>query len=158
MNDYWNNEALFDENGCLTEEGLHALLEGRLDEMGRLEAAEHLAYCDRCVQRYTDLLESAALEAPAGTLRGPVMKNLWVSVMRSTLGRAAVAAAAAALALGLWTGGLETVVEKAEALPTPSHREERTDYAAQMWDAYEDFMDNWDFTFDFDFIRTDKEE
>ena len=44
---------LFRDDGCFTEEGLHALLCGQLDEMGRLEAAEHLAYCDRCMDRYT---------------------------------------------------------------------------------------------------------
>ena len=40
---------LFDQNGCLTEEGLHAVIGGQLDELGRLEAAEHLSYCDECM-------------------------------------------------------------------------------------------------------------
>ena len=44
---------LFDQNGCLTEEGLHAVIGGQLDELGRLEAAEHLSYCDKCMDRYT---------------------------------------------------------------------------------------------------------
>ena len=35
---------LFDQNGCLTEEGLHAVIGGQLDELGRLEAAEHLSF------------------------------------------------------------------------------------------------------------------
>ena len=47
---------LFDKNGCLTDEGLQALQAGRLDELGRLETAEHLAYCDKCMDRYTALL------------------------------------------------------------------------------------------------------
>ena len=47
---------LFDQNGCLTEEGLHAVIGGQLDELGRLEAAEHLSYCDKCMDRYTALL------------------------------------------------------------------------------------------------------
>lgn len=38
---------LFDKNGCLTDEGLQALQAGRLDELGRLETAEHLAYCGK---------------------------------------------------------------------------------------------------------------
>ena len=40
---------LFDVKGCLSEEGLQALVGGQLDETQRLEAAEHLAYCDRCL-------------------------------------------------------------------------------------------------------------
>lgn len=47
---------LFDKNGCLTDEGLQALQAGGLDELGRLETAEHLAYCDKCMDRYTALL------------------------------------------------------------------------------------------------------
>lgn len=47
---------LFDKNGCLTDEGLQALQAGRLDELGRLETAEHLAYCGKCMNRYTALL------------------------------------------------------------------------------------------------------
>ena len=54
---------LFDENGCLTDEGLQALTKGQLDEMGRLEAAEHLSYCDRCMDRYTALLTADVLES-----------------------------------------------------------------------------------------------
>ena len=34
---------LFDAKGCLSEEGLQALVGGQLDETQRLEAAEHLA-------------------------------------------------------------------------------------------------------------------
>ena len=44
---------LFDKNGCLTDEGLQALQAGGLDELGRLETAEHLSYCDKCMDRYT---------------------------------------------------------------------------------------------------------
>lgn len=53
---------LFDKNGCLTDEGLQALQAGRLDELGRLETAEHLAYCGKCMNRYTALLTADALK------------------------------------------------------------------------------------------------
>ena len=82
---------LFDQNGCLTEEGLHAVIGGQLDELGRLEAAEHLSYCDKCMDRYT--------------ARGAVMGTIWVRLMQNTWGRAAVAAVAAVLALTMWRSG-----------------------------------------------------
>ena len=53
---------LFDKNGCLTDEGLQALQAGGLDELGRLETAEHLAYCDKCMDRYM-ALQTAAITA-----------------------------------------------------------------------------------------------
>ena len=69
---------LFDQNGCLTEEGLHAVIGGQLDELGRLEAAEHLSYCDKCMDRYTALLTADVLEEPPRSARGAVMGTIWV--------------------------------------------------------------------------------
>ena len=94
---------LFDAKGCLREEGLQALVGGQLDETQRLEAAEHLAYCDRCMDRYTALLTADALETPPKPLRGAVMSNIWVRLMQNTYGRVAVAGVAAVLALTMLT-------------------------------------------------------
>lgn len=47
---------LFREDGCMTDAGFRAMMDGQLDELGRLEAAEHLSYCDQCMDRYTALL------------------------------------------------------------------------------------------------------
>ena len=60
----FDNEQLFDSIGCLTTDGLQALQADRLDDLGRLEAAEHLTFCDRCLARYTALLDSIRLSAP----------------------------------------------------------------------------------------------
>ena len=93
---------LFREDGCLTDEGLRAVTTGGLDELGRLETAEHLSYCDRCMDRYTALLTADALETPPKPLRGAVMSNIWVRLMQNTYGRVAVAGVAAVLALTMW--------------------------------------------------------
>ena len=101
---------LFREDGCLSDEGLHALTAGQLDELGRLEAAEHLAYCDKCTDRYTALLPADALAAPPRDVRRTVMSTIWVRLMQSTYGRAAVAGVAAVLALTMWRTGALTFV------------------------------------------------
>lgn len=101
---------LFDQNGCLTEEGLHAVIGGQLDELGRLEAAEHLSYCDKCMDRYTALLTADVLEEPPRSARGAVMGTIWVRLMQNTWGRAAVAAVAAVLAMTLWRSGTVTQI------------------------------------------------
>ena len=101
---------LFDQNGCLTEEGLHAVIGGQRDELGRLEAAEHLSYCDKCMDRYTALLTADVLEEPPCSARGAVMGTIWVRLMQNTWGRAAVAAVAAVLALTLWRSGTVTQI------------------------------------------------
>ena len=103
---------LFDVKGCLSEEGLQALVGGQLDETQRLEAAEHLAYCDRCMDRYTALLTDDVLEQPPRSARGAVMGTIWIRLMQNTWGRAAVATVAAVLALTMWRAGtLEQILQ-----------------------------------------------
>ena len=111
---------LFREDGCLTDEGLLAVTKGGLDELGRLETAEHLSYCDRCMDRYTTLLTADALETPPKPLRGAVMSNIWVRLMQNTYGRVAVASVAAVLALTMWkTGALGQTQPVEEDRPAP---------------------------------------
>ena len=108
---------LFDAKGCLSEEGLQALVGGQLDETQRLEAAEHLAYCDRCMDRYTALLTDDVLEQPPRSARGAVMGTIWIRLMQNTWGRAAVATVAAVLALTMWrTGALTFVTDQGSDL------------------------------------------
>ena len=110
---------LFREDGCLSDEGLHALTAGQLDELGRLEAAEHLAYCDKCTDRYTALLTADALTDPPRDVRRTVMSTIWVRLMQSTYGRAAVAGVAAVLALTMWRAGtLEQILHTGQQLNT----------------------------------------
>ena len=110
---------LFDKNGCLTDEGLQALQAGGLDELGRLETAEHLAYCDKCMDRYTALLTADALETPPHSAHKAVMAAVWVRLMQNTWGRAAVATVAAVLALTLWRAGtLEQILHTGQQLNT----------------------------------------
>lgn len=110
---------LFDAKGCLSEEGLQALVGGQLDETQRLEAAEHLAYCDRCMDRYTALLTDDVLEAAALRPGRGDGHHLDTGLMQNTWGRAAVATVAAVLALTLWrTGTLEQILHTGQQLNT----------------------------------------
>ncbi len=95
---------LFREDGCLTDAGFRAMMDGQLDELGRLEAAEHLSYCDQCMDRYTALLTADALEQPprcAGRGDGHDLG----SADAEYLWQGAVAGVAAVLALTLWRSG-----------------------------------------------------
>lgn len=103
---------LFRDDGCLTDEGLHALIENRLDELGRLETAEHLSYCDRCMDRYTALLTEDVLETPPHSMKQTVMTTIWVRMMQNTYGRIAVAAVAAVMAFGMWRSGVLRTIPK----------------------------------------------
>mgnify|MGYP000806615934 CR=1 FL=1 len=110
---------LFREDGCMTDAGFRAMMDGQLDELGRLEAAEHLAYCDRCMDRYTALLTADALEMPPHSAHKAVMTAIWVRLMQNTYGRVAVASVAAVLALTMWkTGALGQITRLGSELNT----------------------------------------
>lgn len=98
----------FRADGHLSGEALAALARhgDRFDDLERLEAAEHLAFCGECLERYTALLEDeTALLVPEHSCQ----KTLWARVrgraLRSAASRYATAAAAVTLALtALWGG------------------------------------------------------
>lgn len=106
MAPYFDNNNLFDTAGCLTQSGLEALRDDRLDDLGRLEAAEHLTFCDRCLARYTALLESIQLSAPMRDLIPQVQALMRLRAFRVMTNRYVSAAAAIALALALWRFGM----------------------------------------------------
>ena len=113
---------LFDRtSGCLTDEGLQALADGQLDELSRLEAAEHLAFCDACLDRYTALLAGPMIVQPPQDLQKPVWQRIRSQMFRVLTNRYATAAAAVAIAFCLWGSGLfQGLVPTADAQLTPA--------------------------------------
>ena len=98
---------LFRYDGHLTDEALAALVTGAvLDETARLEMAEHLAFCDLCLQRYTDALAGAPLLVPERSCRESLWRRVRARTIRIFTSRYAAAVAGVALALTLvWGSG-----------------------------------------------------
>ena len=96
---------LFREDGHLTDEGIQALESDNLDEMQRLEAAEHLAFCDCCVARQLALMvdENALLCIPETFVRS-IMKRVKKRGRKVYFARWTITAAG--LVLALWGAGL----------------------------------------------------
>ena len=117
------------------------LTAGQLDELGRLEAAEHLAYCDKCADRYTALLPADALADPPRDVRRTVMSTIWVRLMQNTWGRAAVAGVAAVLAFTMWrSGAIDQLLHFRQELHTwtPETSQSQTEEPAQLGKPMED--------------------
>ena len=93
-------------DGHLTDEALAALIrDGRPDELSRLEIAEHLSFCDVCLQRYTDLLSGTTLLEPERSCSETLCVRVRMRTLRLVTSRYATAAAAVALALTMLWGG-----------------------------------------------------
>lgn len=124
--------TLFTPSGHLTDEALTALTrQDELTELERLELAEHLAYCDHCLQRYTLALEESSLLAPAADLRQPLLRRIRARAFRLLTNRYAAAVAAVLLALTLlWADRLPPVFQREEVPVT-----EATEPLPERWDS-----------------------
>lgn len=113
----FDNAGLFGADGHLTEPGLAALCAGTLDELGGLEAAEHLTFCDACLARYSELLGSTPLAEPVRDPVPPVQSALRRRGIRVFTNRYVTVAAAVLLAFTLWNVGAFTPVRRSEPNP-----------------------------------------
>ena len=132
---------LFDPAGHLTDGALLALAHEEVpDELARLEMAEHLAYCDQCLQRYTDLLTKTPLLTPAHSCRESLWRRIRVRTLRLLTSRYATAAAAVALALTVvWGSGRLDFVR----LPIPPEDRPSVSEGLQRWSArWSDSLDS----------------
>ena len=85
----------FRPDGHLTDAALTALVRGGcLEELDRLELAEHLAYCDQCLQRYTELLSEGPMLTPARSCRESLRRRIRQRAVQLGGSRYATAAAA----------------------------------------------------------------
>ncbi len=129
---------LFRADGHLSEEALRLLAQNQVcfNDLERLETAEHLAFCDYCLQRYTYVLESAPLLTPQNSCQ----KSLWTRVRMRSLqlitSRYATAAAAVTIALTvLWGGTPVEFVRPALPEDRPSISRRLTDWTGEIRDS-----------------------
>ena len=114
---------LFDPAGHLTDGALLALAHEEVpDELARLEMAEHLAYCDQCLHRYTALLAEAPLLTPAHSCRESLWRRVRARTLRLLTSRYATAVAAVALALTVLWGSAAVPFPKRPSLPEVPQR------------------------------------
>lgn len=130
---------LFANSGHLTEETLQALVrEQDLTELERLEIAEHLAYCDRCLQRYTVLLADTPLRSPKVSCQTTLWRRIRQRTIRVFTSRYTAAAAAVVLALTMLWSDIPRMVQTQLSLPeeAPSITEQ---WSASLDEVYSRF-------------------
>lgn len=95
----------FRSDGHLTDKALEALSQNQpMEELLRLDIAEHLSYCDDCLLRYTGLLTDDALCMPPVSCERALWQRIRKRTIRLVTNRYATAAAAVALMVTtLWS-------------------------------------------------------
>lgn len=96
----------FDKNGHITDEGFALLTAGEPEELLRYELAEHLDYCDLCVDRYSLLLSGETMLTVPEDLSESVMAGIRRRAITIFTSQAAKVCAAACLAIVIWCGGI----------------------------------------------------
>lgn len=98
---------LFNQSGHLTSTALQVLCSGdELDELSRLELAEHLSFCDQCLMAYTESLSDANLAPPAPNRAGRLWRSVRLHAFSTASSRLATAAAACSIVFALWGFGI----------------------------------------------------
>lgn len=124
---------VFRADGHLTDEALALLVQdGDMDELARLEAAEHLSFCDWCLQRYTDALAGTELLIPEHSCQKTIWTRIRNRAFRMITSRYATAIAAVALALTLIWGGDPAAFSERLA----EHAKPRDYRAAELFDGW----------------------
>lgn len=138
----------FRHDGHLTDTALTALIRGEpLEELERLEMAEHLAYCDLCLQRYTELLSGDTLLTPQESCRDSLLLRIRRRTLQLITSRYATAAAAVVLALTLLWGGLDF------SMHTASQAIQDPDPSPTLSERFSSWSEHWNSAMDTVFDR-----
>lgn len=121
----------FSLDGHITDEALRALAADNIpDEENRLELAEHLSFCNACLEKYAALLTDDALLTPPQPLAEKVRIRIRRKARQIFFNGFTRAAAAVVLAMLLWVSGVFS--PKFIPHPQPDAPQPPPDYAAQM--------------------------
>lgn len=109
-------EDLFDEEGHLTDNALLAFIHATdnvdadkavvFNELQRLEIAEHLSFCDKCVLRYVELLSDDSLLTPSDLVAPAVIRQLEKEERQRYFHKWVSMAMAASFAIFFWVAGV----------------------------------------------------
>lgn len=101
-----DNMDLFLGNGHLSDDGILSIINEKLNDLERLEASEHLSFCDDCLVRYTNMLDNAELYTPVEPILPPLKARMRQKLIKVVFSKYATAAAAVAIAVTLTVSGV----------------------------------------------------
>lgn len=99
---------LFNIDGHLTNEAFEALIKDEnLDELSRLEIAEHLSFCDDCILRYTEYMSDIELK-DAPKIEHKIIFEIKKKINRILFSKYSSAVIAASFSIILLVSGIFT--------------------------------------------------
>lgn len=98
-------KELFDNDGHLTDIAFMLLDSNKLDDLQRLEIAEHNSFCDECLDRYIGYVEKSELMIPSEVMKKKIENKILVSNRKLYLNQYISVAIAACFTMLFWVTG-----------------------------------------------------
>lgn len=101
-------KELFNSDGHLTDYAFNAIVGDELNEINRLEVAEHTSFCDECLTKYINVLDSTELLCPSENVKINVINRISYINKKALLKQFIPMAIAACFAIVFWSTGVFT--------------------------------------------------
>lgn len=98
-------KELFDKEGHLTDTAFVLLDNNKLDDLQRLEIAEHNSFCDKCLDRYISYVEKSELMTPSELMKKKIENKIFVINKKLCLNQYISIAIAACFTMLFWVTG-----------------------------------------------------
>lgn len=98
-------KELFDNDGHLTDIAFMLLDSNKLDDLQRLEIAEHNSFCDECLDRYIGYVEKSELMIPSELMKKKINNKIFVNNKKICLNQYISVAIAACFTMIFWITG-----------------------------------------------------
>lgn len=99
-------KEFFSEDGHLTDFAFNSFINDDIEELNRLEIAEHTSFCDKCLLKYMDLLDNSELISPPEIMEHNIMIKITKNIRRTKLNQYFSMALAACFAMTFWVTGV----------------------------------------------------
>lgn len=99
-------KEFFKEDGHLTDFAFDSIINDNIEELNRLEIAEHTSFCDECLLKYMDLLDNSVLICPPEIMEQNIMLKIAKNTRRLHLNQYFSMAIAACFAMIFWVTGV----------------------------------------------------
>lgn len=97
---------IFNDDGHISDFGFYRLQKNELNEIQSLEIAEHLSFCDKCIEKYTSILSDSNLLEPPETFTISTLKKIKKKITQFICNKYFSVAIAAGFAIFLWISGV----------------------------------------------------
>lgn len=102
-------EELFDKEGHLTDNAFAMLADNKLDELQRLEIAEHNSLCDKCLDRYITYVEKSEVITPSEIMKKRILNKISFDTKKFYLNQYISVTISACFAMLFWITGAFSV-------------------------------------------------